>query len=264
MSETTCVLCPVYYPGAELHAPDRSQTCDVGRRRLERDRLSVLSMYRRLVEQEEEIADRRVSEQTGQPLDPIAAALPMAPTPSPSKAPAVTGSRERQIPINVTVVDLTAPARPGAVSDPWGDQVGHLSVATVLYEWVQHWRDPHGSTTPVTTERLMKWLAPRIERIADLDPAIVDFAAELIELKGHLRHALGESAPKPVVMWGVPCRRCNAVSTLVLDQEDPNRYRECSAPSCGVLMTEVEYKEWLVKIVENLREDRGLHEGASV
>ena len=57
-------------------------------------------------------------------------------------------------------------------------------------------------------------------------------------------------------MWGVPCRRCNAVSTLVLDPDDPDRYRECTASGCGLLMTEDEYKAWLVDIVEEMKRAR--------
>lgn len=255
MIEPNCVLCQVYYPGAEPHAPDRSQTCADGRHRLERDRVAVLSMYHRLAEQEDTIADERLRE-GGRPADPIAALLPMAPTPGVSKKPAVSGSKERQLPINVSVVDLLAPVQTGAVSDPYGDQVGHLSVATVLWSWMESWQErlfPGSRVRPLTAPPMLVWIGFRLEEIAEREPAIADFAAELAELKAHLRHALGENAPKPVVMWGIPCKRCDTVSSLVWDPDDPKRYRECTTDDCRVLMTEDEYKIWLIELVETLR-----------
>jgi len=253
-----CVLCPVYHPKAEQHAPDRSQTCESGRRRLERDRMSVFSMFLRLVEQEELISDDRVRRGSDRPRDPIAAALPMATTASPSNRPAVSGSKERQLPINVNVADLTAPANTGQMQ-AGPDQVGIHSVATVLYHWANWWRvtiyDSH-LVPPRDVAGLMKWIEPRLASIADEDEEIAQFAADMIELRGHLRNALGENAPQPIVMWGVPCRRCNTVSTLRLNPEDPDRYRECSSARCGLLMSEDEYKAWLIEIVEALRRDR--------
>ncbi len=258
MSHTTCVLCQVYRPKVEGHYPDRDrQTCDYGRRRLERDRMDVLSMYRRLAEQEEELVGTRSTDQ-GLPKDPIAALMPMANTPGRSKKPSVSGSKERQLPINVEVVDLLRDAswrEPSAHED----QIGHLSVATVLYGWANYWRlsiDRTVTPVPLRVPELMKWIGYRLTRFVDEDPEIWRFAEVLIGLKGQLRSALGEQAPKPEVMWGVRCRRCDAVSTLVLDLDDPDRYRECTSPGCGVLMTDDEYKAWLVEIVETLRAER--------
>lgn len=266
MAETHCVLCRVYHPGAELHPPDRVQTCEGGRRRLEHDRVAVLSMYQRLTEQEAVVADER-TDASGRARDPIAAALPMAPTPSLSKKPAVSGSRERQLPINVALLDLTAPAHAETVSGPLRDQLGHRGVATVLYEWVSYWKDvtyPDEAPAPLTADKLLKWIGDRLSRLTDEAEGLDAFAEDLAKLKSDLRHALGESAPKPVVMWGVPCRRCNTISSLVWDPEDPDHYRECSAAGCGLLMSEGEYRSWLVEVVESMRSQPGLAEGASV
>jgi hypothetical protein len=132
-------------------------------------------------------------------------------------------------------------------------------VATVLYGWANYWRlslEHSVAPLPLQVPELMKWISYRLTRFVEEDPEIWRFAEVLIGLKGQLRSALGEQAPKPEVMWGVPCRRCDSVSTLVLDPDDPDRYRECTNKECGLLMTEDEYKAWLVEIVETMRRDR--------
>lgn len=259
MSQTTCVLCQTYRPKLENHCPDRAQTCEYGRRRLDTDRLDLASMYRRLVESRatDELIGTRDSAD-GTPKDPIAALMPMANTPGRSKKPSVSGSRERQLPIDVEIVDLLRDANPGYPSSGQ-DQIGTLSVATILHGWANHWRlsiDRSVTPIPLTAEALMQWIGPRLSRYVEVDSEIGRFAEVLVGLKGQLRHALGEQTPKPEVMWGVPCRRCDTVSSLVLDPEDPDRYRECTNDGCGLLLTEEEYKAWLVQIVEDLRRDR--------
>jgi hypothetical protein len=208
------------------------------------------------VEQEKLIFDDRVVEGTGQPRDPIASALPMAAIPSASKNPSVSGSKERQLPIDVTVSDLTAPANLHPLSDD-RDQVGVRSVATVLYHWVNWWRIQIYSSPiepPRDVEGLMAWIAPRLSAaIMDKDFDIAYFAEDLISLRGQLRNALGDRDLKPVVMWGIPCRRCNTVSTLVMNQEDPDQWRECKASGCGLLMTDQEYKDWLVETLGKMK-----------
>jgi hypothetical protein len=110
MSVSFCVLCAFYYPDAERHLPDRTQTCETGRRKLERDRLTVRSMYLRLAEPEPTVWATRWVDRDGRlslVQDEVADALPAAPVPARSRAPQVTGSRERQLPIDVDQVDLT-------------------------------------------------------------------------------------------------------------------------------------------------------------
>lgn len=258
MLEPFCVLCPVYHPSSERHAPDRFQTCPYGRRRLERDRLAVLSMFNRLDGfPGEQIVDDRVGPD-GRPRDMISLLLPMAVTPSASKKPSVSGSKERQLPINVQIVDLMAPATWGPLKQGH-DQVGVISVATMLAQWIERWQalyEPDSKFFAVYAGTLMNWIGYRLERFADHDPNIDMFAEGLLHLKSQLRTALGEQEPKPIVMWGVPCRRCDQVSTLVLDPEDPDYYRECSDKDCGLLMTEDDYKAWLIEVVEGLRKER--------
>lgn len=266
MFEPTCVLCPVYHPDAEANVPDHSQTCPSCRRRLERDRASVRALYLRLLEVEDEIADTRlgdrivwhsdnsVSRLTDVPRDPIAALMPMAPTPGRSRKPSVSGSKERQLPINVNRIDLLAPGKPWEIHDVYGDQVGVLSVATVLGRWAEHWLLTywegvlHASRDALT---LLDWMGGyRLEFICDREPDLPRFAQDLALLRSQLRSELGDTAPKPAVMWGVPCKRCDRVSTLKLDPDDEHHYRECSMDDCGLLMTEDEYLAWVLVVVE--------------
>lgn len=246
MSEQICILCNFYTPRAETHRPDRTRTCQVGRRRLERDRLAVRAMYLRLIEEQPDLIGAK---------DAISVLMPMAITPGKSNKPQVTGTREKQLPINVDAFDLTAAAQVGPVHDERGDQTGRLSVATVLNEWVAGWHQQFFSaeTCPVPDAvRLLDWLGGiRLELLCEVDPGIADFARELGELRNQLYGALGESEPPPAVMWGVPCPRCNTVSQLKLKLDDPNRYRECD--NCGKLLTEAEYKDWLKVRVEQER-----------
>lgn len=261
MLEPSCVLCQVYHPKADKHAPDRNWTCERGRRRLRSDLESIRSMFVRIREEEAEVIGTRYT-MDGAPRDPLAVLMPMANTPGRSKNPSVSGSKEKQVPINVNVIDLTAPAnpqRPVDYMDP--DQIGHVGVADALYEWAASWQNmlTQGQgqlKPPLEAVKLIEWMNPRLEMVWDLDRGIWQFANMLLSIKSALRGALDENDPRPIVMWGVACRRCNSMSTLVLDPEDPDRYRECSLEGCRLLMTEEEYKAWLVELVEMLREER--------
>lgn len=248
MSQPICVLCAYYHPRAEPHPPADvgRQTCEAGRRRLEHELLSIRAAFRRLQEE--------VSAEPGA-NDVISKLLPGAPTPSPSNQPRVSGSRERQLPTDVNRIDLLLPVVPGYVRDPYRDQAGHLSVATVLNEWVAEWHDRwfYAERYPATDAvTLIDWiLGIRLIRIADGDEAIADFAEELRQVRGTLRAALRESPPKRARMLGIPCPRCQIVSQLSMDLEDPDRYRECD--NCGIMLTNAEYLEYLRDLVEQHR-----------
>lgn len=253
MNERICVLCAHYHPRADPHAPDRGQTCAGGRRRLEHEVMTLRLSYRRLTD----LADREAGAKDG-----ASQQLPAAPIPATSKQPNVSGSRERQILVG-DIADLTAPAQTGSVSDPYGDQVGHHSVATVLNEWVATWHERYFSnqTRPApTVEGLLGWLlGVRLELVCDADSAICDFAAEVSDLRGLIRYHLGESTPKKQPMWGVACPRCDMMSQLMLDPEEPDRYRECG--NCGKLMTQDEYHAHLRKLVDRYRTGQNLARG---
>lgn len=247
MSQPICVLCAYYHPHADPHAPDRQQSCPVGRHRLEHELLGLRAAYLRLIE-------TPTSEQASKG-DALSLLLPAAPVPSPSKQPSVSGSKERQLIINADVLDLTAGAQGGVTSDPYGDQVGHLSVATVLNEWVGYWHERfYASETRPRADAvvMLGWIATvRLEYIADHDDAIADFAEEIRNVRSSLRRALGEVKPKPVPMWGITCPHCQLVSQLMLDPDDPLEYRECA--NCGLLLSPTEYRQHLRDLVETYR-----------
>jgi Zn ribbon nucleic-acid-binding protein len=251
-----CVLCAYYHPRADPHPADRSQTCINGRRRLEHELMVLGSSYRRLLEMQVDDTGAK---------DAASKSLPAGPVPAPSRQPSVSGSKERRIPLT-DVADLTAPAQIGAVHDPFGDQVGHHSVATVLNEWVTAWHERffgNQKRPAPTVEALLAWLiGVRMDLICDADEAVVDFAVELRDLRAAIYGHLGENKRKPQPMWGVACPRCNLTSQLMLDPEDPDHYRECA--NCGKLMTQDEYHAHLVKWVDQYREGQNLARGSNL
>lgn len=253
MSQPICVLCAHYHPRAETHAPDRGQTCAWGRRRLEHELMVLRSSYRRLLElQRPEVGANDTASQR----------LPAAPVPAPSKQPSVSGSKEKRIPLT-DVADLTAPAHPGTVRDPYGDQVGYLSVATVLNEWVSAWHErffAYQRRPAPTVEAMVAWLVGvRLDLVCDADGAIVDFATELRELRQVVKGQLGETRSRAQPMWGVPCPRCQMNSQLMLDPDDPDHYRECA--NCGKLMTQDEYHAHLRDLLDLYRQSQNLARG---
>lgn len=249
MSQPTCILCAYYHPRADPHAPEPGwQTCLIGSRRLEHDLLGIRAAYLRL--------DEEVAAEPGA-RDTISQLLPGAPTPSPSNQPRVAGSRERRLPIDAERLDLLLPVVPGYVRDPRHDQIGHHSVATLLNEWVAEWHDRwhyHESYPRTDAIHLIDWiLAPtRLQRICQEAEALADFAEELRGLRSRLRYALGDVEKKPVIMWGVSCPRCQLVSQLRLDPEDPDNYRECG--SCGLMLSRDEYLQHLRDLVDQHRQ----------
>lgn len=248
MSQPICVLCAYYHSKAEPHLsgdPDH-QTCPSGLRRLEHELLSLKAAFRRL--------DEEVSADLGA-RDMVSRLLPSAPTPSPSNQPRVSGTRERQLPIDISRIDLLLPVVPGYVQDPHRDQTGPHSVATVLNEWVAAWHDRWyaGQRYPRTDAvSLVDWmLGARLMHVVQAEPAIADFAEEIRDLRGLLRSALRETAPKRATMWGIECPRCQIVSQLTLDPEDPEHYRECD--NCGLMLTNQEYLQHLRDLVDKHR-----------
>jgi hypothetical protein len=247
MSQPTCILCAYYHPKAEPHAPEPGwQTCLSGRDRLEHELFSLRSAFLRL--------DEEVAVETGA-KDAISQLLPGAPTPSPSNQPSVSGSRERRLPIDAARIDLLLPVVPGYVRDPHRDQVGHLSVATVLNEWVAAWHDrwyPHERYPRTDAVSLIDWIRQtRLQTIAHHEEALADFADEIRELRGRLRSVFGETKTKPVAMWGVPCPHCKLISQLMLDPDDPDHYRECA--NCGAMLSRSEYLQHLRDIIDEHR-----------
>lgn len=178
------------------------------------------------------------------------ALLPANLMPGQAQGQRVSGSREAPLPLRVDPLDLTMPARAAVVHDPLGDQVGLLSVATVLDSWVRDWRDVRGKGEGLpgpTVVELGQWLAVRLDDACDDHPAIDEFADEMKALGHQLRRAVGRFEIRPEHL-DVPCRRCDLMDLHRLPGEDRV---ECG--SCGDLLTEDEYLRWIKMLAPNTK-----------
>lgn len=151
------------------------------------------------------------------PLDDRQDAMSAGPVRAVQTGPRTSGgSVEAAVPIDLTVLDLTAPSRMAARQlaargalglDP--DQVGDLSVPTVLETWCRDWRDTlyPGSPLPgATVVEMCRWLADRVPAACERHPAIDEAAAELRQLRARIRGVAGYS-DRPELVPG-RCPRC--------------------------------------------------------
>jgi hypothetical protein len=159
-------------------------------------------------------------------------------------------------------VPSLAPSPRGADEPPTGwpeDQIGYLSAATVLDQWVRDVRDlllPDHHLPPATVDQLAAWLRNRVDDICDRHPAVADFAEELRHLRGALRSAAGETEQRPEPCDGVACPRCD-LRTLVRMPNDTYR-AQCAA--CGTLLTDAEFAETIKAQGVQARESRTAEE----
>jgi hypothetical protein len=256
----TCTTCSLYRPDAAPRVPNRPPVCDSDRALLDRHLADVANLISDLSNDEPVLVDRRRYERfdrNGTSLgetwaDPLAPMGGVAPINSRSKAPSVSGSRERPIPISTNTHDLAAAAKVPSLtpsSRGWDDrsmrgwpedQVGYLSAATTLDQWARDIRDllfPDHHLPPATVDELVMWLRNRVDDICDRHPAVAEFAEETRSLRSALRSAAGETEPQPEPCDGVSCARCGM---RAMYRRPGDIYRaECS--SCGTLYTENEY-----------------------
>lgn len=261
MAEHSCLLCPVYRPDAEPRHPNRMPVCDADRRLVAAHLADVGDLHHRLTHPDAlPVADHlyEVYDRCGELLgvrhaEPLAPMGGAGPVPGESRRPRVSGSTpEPPAPTPLGALDLTLPAREASRAlyargqlglDP--DQVGTLSAATILDTWVRDWRGTlwPDHTLPVpTVAALVGWLRLRVEDACDQHPAVDDFAAEIRELRGSLRGALGDvdAQPETDQFEGVACRRCDLRGVLLRRPGDI--YIECG--NCGLLYSDDEYEAW--------------------
>lgn len=164
--------------------------------------------------------------------------LAAATTPGQGTAgPHVSGSREAPVPVLLHVVDLAAPADDRTVSDPYGDQTGAVSIASVLDGWVSDWIDHRrkGEHQPLpTVPELARWLLVRVDDACDTHPAVDEFAREVFGLVCAVRVAL-QISRRPESLH-TPCPTCEMLSLKRAPGAD---HVECR--NCGRLWTEDEY-----------------------
>jgi ribosomal protein S27E len=196
-------------------------------------------------------ADRQWLDRTLAELIDLYALLPARMVPGQTQGQRVTGSKEAPMPLRVDPLDLGMPARPGTIHDPLGDQVGYVSVATVLDLWVTDWRTKIdcGDLRPgPTVVELIRWLRIWLPAACDQHPAIGDFAAEMKDTRTQLRAVAGVTEVRPEYL-DIPCRRCDLKGLYRLPGEDRV---ECG--SCGSLLTEDEYLTWVRLLAAHMRE----------
>lgn len=176
--------------------------------------------------------------------DPVASALPSGPTKDRRNGPVVSGSHGAPAPVQFDPIDLTSPARRASLdiadTSPWPqDQIGHLSVATVLDFWVRDIADLLGDATPrPLVPELVMWLHERAAWAWDHYGALGEMVVAVDRLARHLYAIQNPRSTRPEAK-AAPCPRCRA-ETLMGDGETV----ECVMEDCGRLLTEAEYREW--------------------
>ena len=153
---------------------------------------------------------------------------------------------EAPVPVRLAVVDLLTCARQPEATSPAreypDDQYGHLSVATVLDQWVRDWRDllwPDHHLPVPTVSTLAGWLRRRLDDACDRHPAIDSFADELRSIRSTLRTTFGYG--RYVDRLPAPCPDCDMMS---LYRDDGASWVECG--NCGRLWSENEYQRLCV------------------
>jgi hypothetical protein len=126
---------------------------------------------------------------------------------------------------------------------PAADQVGQVSVASVLNAWVRDFaeRRREVGAEPVVP-LLCRWLFDRLDWAFTEHDAVDEFAGEVDDVWHGLRSAAGLPRPQPELCAGVPCRsvECDLKTLYRVPGSD---YIECA--SCGNLLTEDEYRAWV-------------------
>jgi hypothetical protein len=179
-------------------------------------------------------------------VDP-SAVVPAGPVRGQSSAPRVGGSHEPPVPLSLDAADLLAPARAGSVGvrtrggwsnaggDP--DQVGSLSVATVLDSWVRDWATyfPADPLPGAEVGDLVAWLVRRVEEMCGQHPAIDEFAREIRDVHSTLRRVSGW-APRGSQRPEESCPDCHVAAVW---REDIATDHECM--HCGRMFTAEEF-----------------------
>lgn len=182
-----------------------------------------------------------------------------AAVPGQSGAPRVAGSQERPVPIGVDRFDLLAPARRSssatrdlAYPEQDDDQVGHLSVATVLDGWCRDFAEQRRETppTPFVAEQC-RYLADRLDWAFTDHPAVDELAADVSGLWHSLRAVAGLTKPRPELCAGIPCKsiECDLKSLYKIPGSD---YVECY--SCSRLYTASEYADWVALVAAAVKQ----------
>lgn len=155
----------------------------------------------------------------------------------------VSGSSEQSLGVSIPVLDLIGPANTGTVHDPYRDQCGNVSVASILDSWAADWADMRGESRPLpTVARLSEWLKERLDWADEHHPALQDFAADLQRTVWALRAANGDLPAPDDHKDGIECPKCDMMALF-----DVGDFIECVEANygCGKLLTPAEYGQWV-------------------
>lgn len=246
-SSGSCVIC-------QRRDPRYPQVCDSDRSWLASALREIPSLAAELSEPvtvQRDLRPKVITEEdkpvvTRWPADPVAHHLRADPVPGARAGGRVSGSKEPPSPTPVTPLDLTAPERVPVTRTVYkeqpSDQVGELSVATVLDGWVRDWRitrDRGEGLPEPEVPTLAGWLLNRLDWACDDNPAVDEFAADISHLRAILRSVLG-LREVPDYKVGVPCRRCDSLTLFRVNGSD---WIECG--QCPDLMSPEEYERWV-------------------
>jgi hypothetical protein len=166
------------------------------------------------------------------------------------------GDVEAPLPIHEDVYDLMLPVRLAVTGRaPLPDQIGYLSVATILDSWARDWATTRARSEGVWSPEvasLVEWLANRLDWACDSHPAVDEFAGEIRALNAVLRRYSGTQTPRPQPCVGVPCRRCDWVALARL--ADGSGDVECQNPACRTIYRPDEYQRWTRLVAGALRD----------
>ena len=257
MTERLCCVCPQLRQG-DPRVYARPNVCEGCRLRLRSMLGDILDGYTKLGPKPPINAGRWRDDAGREHRDPVADETPAGPL-TIAGGQRVSGTRERSLPLPLDPLDLTMPARVGGVHEdvnpqtglPYGDQVGYVSVATLLDSWVRDWRDtlrPQEGLPRPNVRHLGIWLTHRLDDACDRHPAVDEFAHEMRDLLAAIRRVNGRTEVRPEHL-DVPCRRCDLLDMHRLPGQDRV---ECG--SCGDLLTEDEYRRWVGILSASMKE----------
>lgn len=155
------------------------------------------------------------------------------------------GEVEAAMPFREDVWDLLQPVRYPPIRAFLADQIGFLSVATVLHGWTRDWCDIRGKgeNGPVSdVVAMVGWMVERTEWACDEHPAVDEFAAEIRTLSDELKRLVGDAIRRPQRCKGVPCRRCDLMTLARL--ADGSGDVECQNGNCKTIYRADEYDRW--------------------
>ncbi len=208
------------------------------------------------VEQDGEVVQVATRVLTMRAADQVSYHLTTGASSSPSRGGPVSGSRERRLPVDEDVIDLTGPPRDlmPELAYRGPDEVGYDSIASTLDFWVEDWRSDRrageGRPNPLVPD-LVRWLLDRADDAMDHSAPIAEFFEDIRRVHGALYARLGLFPPRPVHLDGVPCKRCRAGT---LWRVPGSIYAsECAIPDCAAVLTDKEYEAWTRELAATTR-----------